>query len=103
MGQPLIKSRFVWEVRSAQDYRTRTSQVSFRIGAAAAKAGVEDSMIQMLGRWSISGVHTYSKRESGADFYSSGHIINILNCSEIGRGRGLFWGGEEPAVPPLDR
>ncbi len=64
-GFPLTKARFVARFRSAlsqagvpyQDY----SGHSFRIGAAmaAAQAGVEDSTIQSLGRWSNQAFLTY--------------------------------------------
>ena len=59
-GIPLTKSSFVQKVRGI---RTRAgvshagySGHSFRIGAAmvAAEAGLEDSVIQALGRWSSS-------------------------------------------------
>ena len=56
-GKPLMKTRFVTEVCSAltkaklpaRDYAGH----SFRIGAAtiAAVVGLEDSLVQMLGRW----------------------------------------------------
>ena len=64
-GAPLTKARFMTGVRAAlaqagipcQQY----SGHSFRIGAAtaAAEAGVEDSTIQALGRWSSSAFLTY--------------------------------------------
>ena len=64
-GSPLTKTRFVARVRSAllevgipyQNY----SGHSFRIGAAtaAAQAGLQDSTIQALGRWSSAAFLTY--------------------------------------------
>ena len=64
-GKPLTKTRFVTEIRSAltkaklpaRDYAGH----SFRIGAAttAAVAGLEDSLIQTLGRWKSSAYLTY--------------------------------------------
>ena len=64
-GVPLTKSRFVDMVRSALS-RAGISTAgysghSFRIGAAtaAAEAGVPDSTIQALGRWSSSAFMTY--------------------------------------------
>ncbi len=64
-GFPLTKARFVARFRSAlsqagvpyQDY----SGHSFSIGAATAatQAGVEDSTIQSLGRWSSQAFLTY--------------------------------------------
>ena len=59
-GIPLTKSRFVQKVRDvltqAGISQTGYSGHSFRIGAAsaAAEAGLEDSVIQALGRWSSS-------------------------------------------------
>ena len=75
-GAPLSKSRFVAMVRSAlaragvpvSDY----SGHSFRIGAAtaAAEAGIPDSTIQALGRWTSSAFLRYirSPREQLARF-----------------------------------
>ena len=64
-GSPLLKSRFVEEVRSAltkaglpaQDYAGH----SFRTGAAttAATVGIQDSAIQILGRWKSSSYQLY--------------------------------------------
>ena len=59
-GSPLTKNRFVERVRGALVRAgietTGYSGHSFRIGAAtaAAEAGLEDSVIQALGRWSSS-------------------------------------------------
>ena len=56
-GKPLTKARFVTEVRAALTKAKFPAQSyaghSFRIGAAttAAAAGLEDSLIQTLGRW----------------------------------------------------
>ena len=70
-GQPLIKSRFIDEVRIALQAVGLPYQCfaghSFRIGAvtAAAKAGLEDSVIRMLGRWNsnaFSVIHPHLKR-----------------------------------------
>ena len=64
-GQPLTKPKFIHHVRSALQgaglpYSDFTGH-SFRIGAAttAAKAGVEDSMIQTQGRWSSAAFLVY--------------------------------------------
>ena len=64
-GRPLQKSHFIAEVRQALaalslsfgDYAGH----SFRIGAAtaAAAAGIQDSTIQTLGRWSSAAFLTY--------------------------------------------
>ena len=64
-GFPLTKARFVTRFQAAldevgvpcRDY----SGHSFRIGAAtaAARAGIEDSTIQLLGRWTSSAFLTY--------------------------------------------
>ena len=64
-GQPLTKAQFTQRVRSTlqavglpcEDF----SGHSFRIGAAtaAARAGIEDSMIRTLGRWSSSAYLMY--------------------------------------------
>ena len=57
-GKPLTKSMFIREVRSALTSMGLQANPfaghSFRIGAAtaAAQAGLEDSVIQALGRWS---------------------------------------------------
>ena len=57
-GSPLTKAKFVERVRSvlrrAGVVQSGYSGHSFRIGAAtvAAQAGLEDSVIQALGRWS---------------------------------------------------
>ena len=72
-GQPLTKDKFVREVRTAIQtaglpYQSFAGH-SFRIGAAA-KAGVEDSTIRMLGRWSSSAFLAYIRtpREQLAQF-----------------------------------
>ena len=64
-GQPLTKARFTHHIRMALQavglpYESFAGH-SFRIGAAmtAAKAGLEDSTIRTLGRWSSSAYHTY--------------------------------------------
>ena len=64
-GQPLTKSKFTDQVRQALQalglpYRDFAGH-SFRIGAAtaAAKAGLEDSVIRTLGRWSSSAFLVY--------------------------------------------
>ena len=56
-GKPLMKSVFIWEVRSTTSMGMPANQFaghSFRIGTAtaAAQAGLKDSVIQALGRWS---------------------------------------------------
>ncbi len=64
-GDPLTKPAFSKHVRSALQELSLPYQEfaghSFRIGAAttAAKAGIEDSTIQMLGRWSSSAFLVY--------------------------------------------
>ena len=64
-GKPLMKTRFVTEIRSALTKAKRPARDyaghSFRIGAAttAAVAGLEDSLIQTLGRWKSSAYLTY--------------------------------------------
>ena len=64
-GSPLTKARFVDGVRSALSKAGVRSEGytghSFRIGAAtsAARAGVQDSVIQALGRWSSSAFLRY--------------------------------------------
>ena len=64
-GVPLSKARFVDGVRSALTEAGIATQGysghSFRIGAAtaAASAGIQDSVIQQLGRWSSSAFLTY--------------------------------------------
>ena len=78
-GLPLSKSRFVEQVRSALARAgistERYSGHSFRIGAAtaAAEAGVLDSTIQALGRWTSSAFLTYIRtpRERLANWSSS--------------------------------
>ena len=64
-GQPLTKPRFTQLVRLAVEaiglpYKNFASH-SFRIGAAttAARAGIEDSTIHTLGRWSSSAFLAY--------------------------------------------
>ncbi len=63
--KPLTKSRFTAKIREALQaiglpYQEFAGH-SFRIGAAtaAARAGIEDSTIRMLGRWSSSAFLTY--------------------------------------------
>ena len=71
-GQGLTKAKFVQQVRSALRRAglpcDHFAGHSFRIGAAtaAAKAGLEDSLIQTLGRWSSAAFLTYIRtpRES---------------------------------------
>ena len=64
-GRPLTKARFVAKVQAAlQSAGTQFSNYtghSFRIGAAtaAAQAGIQDSTIQMLGRWSSTAFLSY--------------------------------------------
>ena len=78
-GLPLSKPRFVEQVRSALARAgistERYSGHSFRIGAAtaAAEAGVLDSTIQALGRWTSSAFLTYIRtpRERLANWSSS--------------------------------
>ena len=77
-GQPLSKQAFISNVRQAlqaiglpyQDFAGH----SFRIGAAtaAAKAGIEDSVIRTLGRWNSAAFLTYIRtpRENLACFSS---------------------------------
>jgi len=64
-GQPLTKPRFTKEIRTVLQaiglpYQNFASH-SFRIGAAtaAARAGIEDSTIRLLGRWSSSAFLSY--------------------------------------------
>ena len=64
-GQPLTKTKFIKHVRSALlqaglPYSSFAGH-SFRIGAAtsAAKVGLEDSQIRMLGRWNSAAFLTY--------------------------------------------
>ena len=69
---PLTKARFVGIVRAALEElglpREQFAGHSFRIGAAttAAQAGLEDSMIMMLGRWNSAAFLRYIRtpRES---------------------------------------
>ena len=64
-GQPLTKDKFVKHVRLALQAAglpySNFAGHSFRIGAAttAAAAGVEDSTIRTLGRWSSDAFHAY--------------------------------------------
>ena len=64
-GNPLTKAAFTQHIQAAlQAYRLPGSQFtgdSFQIGVAttAATAGIEDSTIQMLGRWSSSAFLQY--------------------------------------------
>lgn len=64
-GSPLMKPKFVAEVRSALDAlgydQSAFSGHSFRSGAAtaAAKAGLADSTIQTLGRWNSTAFLSY--------------------------------------------
>ena len=64
-GRPLTKARFVAKVQAAlQSAGTQFSNYtghSFRIGVAtaAAQAGIQDSTIQMLGRWSSTAFLSY--------------------------------------------
>ena len=75
-GQPLTKARFVREVRNALSQLGLPAKQfaghSFRIGAAtaAAQAGLEDSVIQSLGRWSSAAFLLYIRtpREQLARF-----------------------------------
>ena len=64
-GKPLTRAKLVQYLRTALDRcginSTQYSGHSFRIGAAsaAAQAGIEDSVIQMLGRWHSSAYVRY--------------------------------------------
>ena len=64
-GEPLTRARLVLHLRSALEQcgieSSQYSGHSFRIGAAsaAAQAGIEDSVIQMLGRWHSSAYLRY--------------------------------------------
>lgn len=78
-NQPLTKPRFTKEIRAVLEalglpYLNFASH-SFRIGAAttAAKAGIEDSNIRMMGRWSSSAFLAYVRtpREQLAQFSAS--------------------------------
>ena len=78
-GRPLSKSQFVARVRQVLSRAgidiSGYSGHSFRIGAAtaAARAGLEDSAIQSLGRWSSAAFLTYIRtpREQLARFTSA--------------------------------
>ena len=78
-GSPLTKARFVEAVRQALQQAGVPSEGyaghSFRIGAAttAARAGLQDSTIQALGRWSSSAFLRYIRttRDELAAFSSS--------------------------------
>ena len=68
-GKPLSRPRFVTEIKRALsaagiDLKPYSSH-SFRIGTAttAAKQGVEDSTIKMLGHWKSSACQCYTPRE----------------------------------------
>ena len=75
-GRPLTKVAFVREIRRALSMLGLPSEQfaghSFRIGAAtaAAQAGLEDSVIQALGRWSSAAFLLYiqTPREQPARF-----------------------------------
>ena len=66
-GRPLTRQRLVSALREAlsqaniQEDESSFSGHSFRIGAAtaAARRGLEDSMIKMLGRWESDAYHRY--------------------------------------------
>ena len=64
-GTPLTKAAFVSRVREALKSLGKDPQTyaghSFRIGAAtaAARAGLEDTVIQSLGRWSSDAIRRY--------------------------------------------
>ncbi len=64
-GRPLTKSRFILKIREALSYlgidSSQYAGHSFRIGAAttAAAQGIQDSVIQMLGRWRSSAYQLY--------------------------------------------
>ena len=78
-GQALTKSTFTQRVRSALQSIGLPYQLfaghSFRIGAAttAAKAGIEDSKIRIMGRWNSSAflVYVRTPREELAQFGAS--------------------------------
>ena len=81
-GQPLTKSKFTQEIRAVLEavglpYKSFAGH-SFRIGAAttAAKAGIEDSVIKMLDRWSSSAflVYVRTPREQLSKF--AGRLAN---------------------------
>ena len=64
-GRPLTKARFISKVREALSHRgidsSKYAGHSFRIGAATAAGanGINDSVIQMLGRWQSSAYQLY--------------------------------------------
>lgn len=66
-GRPLTKARFIIKVREALSHlgidSTKYAGHSFRIGAATAAGsrGINDSVIQMLGRWKSSAYKLYIK------------------------------------------
>ena len=75
-GHPLTKAAFVQKIRQALSQLGLPAEQfaghSFRIGAAtaAAQAGLEDSVIQALGRWSSAAFLLYVRtpREHLAQF-----------------------------------
>ena len=78
-GHPLTKSKFNYDIKKALQeiglpYESFSGH-SFRIGAAttAAKAGIQDSVIQMMGRWSSSAflVYVRTPRDQLAQFTST--------------------------------
>ena len=75
LGRPLTKAVFVQKIRQALSlwaYLRSSLQASFRIGAAtaAAQVGLEDSVIQALGRWSSAAflLYIHTPREQLAQF-----------------------------------
>ena len=77
-GAPLTKSAFtarIWEALQTLGFPESFAGHSFRIGAAttAASAGIEDSVIRTMGRWSSSAFLAYIRtpREQLAAFSRS--------------------------------
>ena len=84
-GKPLLKWKFVSEVRNALQASGLPYQCfaghSFRIGAAtsAANAGLEDSLIHILGRWNSDAFLLYIKSPKEHLAHYSSIIANLCN------------------------
>ena len=84
-GKPLTKGSFVRQVKEVVTEAGLDAQLysghSFRIGAAtsAARAGIQDSTIQALGRWSSAAFLVYVRTPRGQLAGISQDLVAVLH------------------------
>ena len=84
-GSPLLKEQFVTSVKEAlgyncADYAGRSFRMRAEITAAA--AGVEDSTIQVLGRWSSDALKRYIRLSQEDLAKLSAHMASTMRAVE---------------------